>query len=263
MAERQVLDWSNYTGIPTDAKIQQLMADGWDSVILGTQFPDITRKQYDACYRNNFPVEALYVFVYWDVDDWARLNQAKTLAAEWGLKIWLDCEWTKRGYPGSGSAPPPAEMVALIHQYKNMLGDQYLGIYTGRWWWPAYTNNCTDFAGDPLWHADYGISNPTAAFVGFMPYGGWNRPHIVQYSSNGTDGVTADLNEAEDWQTPPQPPVVGTFLFGDVQAGREVRGFQVIDWHLNVEIEAWGDLAGQFPGERWHNLGGTWVKEAA
>lgn len=260
MATSQVLDWSNFTEVPTDAQIQQAMADGWDAVILGTQFPDVTRRQYDACLRNNFPVRALYVFVYWDSDDPTRLTEARLLAAEWGLKVWLDCEWTKRGFPGTGTTlPGPDELVGLIHQYKNTLAEFYAGIYTGRWWWPVYTNNCLDFSGDALWHADYSRTLDSA-FTGFLPYGGWDRPLIVQYSSNGADGITADLNEEDEI---PMPPVVGYWMNGDRMAGYEVRVNQIIMWHANVEIEAWGDLAGLYPGERWHNAGGSWVKEAA
>lgn len=260
MATKQVLDWSNYTSVPSDAVIRSLIAEGWDSVILGTQNPTVTRRQYDALYRNNLPVEALYVFVYWTIGDYRLLDDAMKLAREWGLKVWLDCEWHLTGYPGTGThAPAPNVILSMIHNYKSYLAETYQGIYTGRWWWPTYTGNSQDFAGDPLWHANYGPM-PDAVFAGFIPYGGWTRPVIWQYSSDGPGSVVADLNEEMIFEP---MVVVRTFGWGDEMGGMELREKQIVIWNQHVEIEAYGSVDGQFPGERWHNTGGVWVKEAA
>lgn len=260
MATKQVLDWSNYSQVPSDFEIQMCKDEGWDSVILGTQNPAVTRAQYAACTRMGFPVEALYVFVYWDNDDRRLLENAKALAREWGLKVWLDCEWHLTGYPGTGThAPPPETVVSRIHNYKSWLEETYQGIYTGRWWWPTYTGDSHDFAGDPLWHANYGPM-PDAVFAGFIPYGGWTRPVIWQYSSDGPGSVVADLNEEMIYEP---MVVVRKFLYGDEFGGMEKRGFQQVMWNEHVEIEAWSDVAGAFPGQRWHNVGGLWAQEAA
>lgn len=260
MTTKQVLDWSNYSGVPTDAQVANLIADGWDSVILGTQNPVITRQQYSALARNNLPVEALYVFVYWTNADYGLLDAAMKLAREWGLKVWLDCEWNLTGYPGTGThAPSPPAILSMIHAYKTYLAETYQGIYTGRWWWPTYTADSHDFADDPLWHANYGPM-PDTVFAGFLPYGGWTRPVIWQYNSEGADGVTADLNEELIYE-----PMVVTreWGWGNEMGGWETRGKQLVIWNQHVEIEAYGDVEGAFPGQRWHNAGGMWLKEAA
>lgn len=193
MIRRKVLDFSNYTG--PNPNIAALVAAGWEGVILGTQNPNITRQQVAACNQGFLQVDAFYVFVYWDQEDWRRLDEALALAAEFDRKVWLDCEWHKSGYPGSGQAPPPAQIVSLIHQYKARLGERYAGIYTGGWWWPGYTGNSTEFKDDALWHAAYQSTEPN--FDAFRPYGGWQRPFLWQYSANGDQGVNADLNIAE------------------------------------------------------------------
>ncbi len=203
MIRREVNDWSNYTGVPTPAKIRGLMDAGWDGVILGTQMPAITRQQYFACAAEGFHVDSLYLFTYWDTEDIRRINEALSLAEQFNLSVWLDCEWTKTGYPGAGTwAPPPDVIIKLIDYYKGMLGARYAGIYTGKWWWEPYTGNTTEFSGDPLWHAAYQAAQPD--FDDFLPYGGWTRPNIWQYSSNGTQGVNADLN-VEEVPEPPAP----------------------------------------------------------
>ncbi len=196
MLRRKVLDFSNYSGV-TD--VAPLVAAGWQGVILGTQNPAITRQQYAACEAGGLHVDALYVFVYWDADDERRLTDAVTLADELHLGIWLDCEWTKRGYPGSGMAPPPTELVGLIRKYREFLSEAYVGIYTGAWWWPGYTGNTAEFADDPLWHAAYQATEPD--FNDFRPYGGWSKPTLWQYSSGGDQGVNADLNIEETPET--------------------------------------------------------------
>jgi hypothetical protein len=50
------------------------------------------------------------------------------------------------------------------------------------------------------------------------------------------------------------------FLYGDENAGLEVRGNQQFFWNLGVEVDAIGDYAGDFPGAHYHNQGGAWVK---
>lgn len=205
MIRRRVLDFSNYSGATPN--VAALVAAGWDGVILGTQNPMTTRSQYQTCQAAGLNVDGLYVFVYWDGEDARRLHDAVTLAGEFDLKVWLDCEWHTTGYPGGGPAPSPSRILELIRQYKAQLGSFYAGIYTGGWWWPGYTGNTTEFAGDPLWHAAYQTTEPN--FDTFRPYGGWQRPTLWQYSSGGDQGVNADLNieEMPEVVLPPAPVV--------------------------------------------------------
>lgn len=260
--KRKVLDWSNYTGIPSQAKIKELIADGWAAVILGTQNPSIARQQKAACDKAGLRVDALYCFVYWDDEDIRRLNDAISLADEFGVLVWLDCEWTHTSYPGTGTWCPAApQLVQLIHQYVEHLAEKFQGIYTGEWWWPIYTNDCGDFHWALLWHAAY--SQPD--FEGFQPYGLWKRPFLWQFSSQGTDGITADLNVQDEDVVPAPPvpaPVVRTWLYGGEEAGLERRGFQQFWWNNATEVDALGDWAGEFPGQHWHNEGGVWIQAA-
>lgn len=48
--------------------------------------------------------------------------------------------------------------------------------------------------------------------------------------------------------------------YGDENSGLEFRGNQQVTWNKWVETDALGDVAGNFPGEHWHNQAGTWIK---
>lgn len=196
------LDWSNYTGIPTVSQVRQLVADGWTGVILGTQNTEICKAQYAVCQAGGLKVEALYTFVYWDEpNDIKRLQFALELAELWDLKVWLDCEWvtTNNHLLGWVDVPMPAApaILGLIHTYVAQLGPRIAGIYTGRWWWVPYTRNSIEFSDLALWYADY-MHGPVDLLT-FISFGGWLRCKLWQYSEEGVDGITADLNvEADD-----------------------------------------------------------------
>ncbi len=245
---REVLDFSNFSGVPN---VAPLVAAGWDGVILGTQFPNVTRQQRTACQQGGLNVDALYVFVYWDSEDWRRLDEAIALCNEFGLKVWLDAEWTKTGFPGVGGAPPPPIVVNLLRQYKARLGQHYRGMYTGRWWWPSYTGNSTEFAGDDLWHAAYQSEAPN--FEDFIPYGGWQRPFLWQYSSSGTLGVNADLNieDTADVPVPGDP----TLTPQPGKWGQERVGNFLVTYVDGVPVLRVG---GSLPGQLAKNFGGKW-----
>lgn len=105
--------------------------------------------------------------------------------------------------------------------------------------------------------ADFGVapvhvlSSGLPGFVGHeetaqgQSYGKSDPGHLFPW-----DGFIAALN----------PLTYREWLYGDEQAGREVRGNQLFDWHKGVEIDAYGDYAGLYPGEHWHNEGGIWQK---
>lgn len=56
-----------------------------------------------------------------------------------------------------------------------------------------------------------------------------------------------------------QPRRGRVFLWGDENAGMELRGKQQFHWNQYIEVDAIGDYAGEFPGQHWHNEGGKWV----
>lgn len=248
MIERKVLDFSNYTGTTID--VAALVAAGWEGVIIGTQFPTITRQQIALCRQGFLQVDALYLFVYWDSEDTRRVNEALQLANEFNLQVWLDCEWHLTGYPGSGPAPPPPILNQLIRNYKAQLGQRYRGIYTGRWWWPTYTGNTTEFSQDLLWHAAYQNTPPT--IDQFIPYGGWLQPRVWQYSPNGTLGVNCDLNTEFVPEVVPADPtlVVKPGKFGTEQVDK-----YLVTYVEGVPVQR---IGGSLPGQIAKNFGGKW-----
>lgn len=58
------------------------------------------------------------------------------------------------------------------------------------------------------------------------------------------------------------PTPTRTFLYGNELGGLEKRGKQLVLWNENVEIWAYGDVAGTAVGQTWHNVGGIWQKVA-
>lgn len=176
---RRGADLSNYSRLPDMAAIKQ---SGIDFLIIGTQTGAdgqcYTQQQIDAARAASIDVPAVYVFVYWDGNDVARIDDAK----KYGLPVWLDCEY---GSPTPGIAQ-------LIQQYIGQLGSQCAGIYTGRWWWPADWTICSSL---PLWVADYRDPGDWSSFV---PFGGWTKPTIWQYADSGIPGVVADLDEMQE-----------------------------------------------------------------
>ncbi len=242
MIRRDVLDFSNYTGLSPD--VHALKAAGWDGVILGTQNPSVTRRQWEACNLEGFHVDSLYCFVYWDLEDVRRISEALQLAEQYNLSVWLDCEWTHQGYPGTGTwAPPVNTLKSLIRKYKQQLGARYAGIYTGKWWWEPYVGNTTEFSGDPLWHAAYQAAQPD--FDDFLPYGGWTRPLLWQYSSNGTQGVNADLNVEEVVEPPVPPPYVTQVE--EQPWGYIIRFSDGTFWNLSATERSGGTVASIAP----------------
>jgi hypothetical protein len=55
------------------------------------------------------------------------------------------------------------------------------GIYSGAWWWPGSTADCTEFSHLPLWHAAYPGDGREIRKVS---YGGWTDVAIHQYTSS-------------------------------------------------------------------------------
>jgi N-acetyl-anhydromuramyl-L-alanine amidase AmpD len=99
---------------------------------------------------------------------------------------------------------------------------------------------------------DYGI--PTVHdFLGFIGH---------QETPQGIEAGKTDPGNKFPWQgfIALLSPVQRKFLYGDENAGLEVRGNQQFFWNLGVEVDAIGDYAGDFPGAHYHNQGGAWVK---
>lgn len=96
-----------------------------------------------------------------------------------------------------------------------------------------------------------------------VSYDYWQRPSTLK--EHREVYATACPSGRIRWQdiinlVNPNPQKI--WLYGNESAGEELRGKQIILWNQGVEIYAWGDVEGKFPGQTWHNLGGQWVKVA-
>jgi hypothetical protein len=62
-----------------------------------------------------------------------------------------------------------------------------------RYMWSSIPGSgCTSAAKYPLWYAHYDFKQ---TFSDFVPFGGWTKPNVKQYSDRGSAcGVSADLN---------------------------------------------------------------------
>ena len=209
------IDVANFTPVLHPESLAGLRQRGYSFAIPGTQ-TGMDGKNY-ANYQINgfrtagFDVPALYVWCYWrhsaeQVElavDFARtrLPTLSNWRAAWGPKvhIWLDCE---------DALPPnmtPAQVTDQIARYVQACGEIPCGIYTGGWWWPGATGNSTAFAHLPLWHAGYIMqkgkyppSGPPMEMHG-VGYGGWAKPAIWQYASEGPCDINADHDV---WEIP-------------------------------------------------------------
>ncbi len=184
------IDISNYsgnhpTGIPTPDDVRCLLADGWQTAIVGGSYGTIATAQLDACAAGGMDVE-VYAFIEFR-DGWeAAIDRALAALTGHVRRLWLDCEESSPLGP-SGTAQRIHDAIAYVHAARP---DLELGIYTGGWWWTPETNDSHEFADMPLWTAEYDsrIVSPTM-------YGGWTQAAIWQYQGSvDTCGLNADRN---------------------------------------------------------------------
>lgn len=244
------VDCDNYDGSVSVERFQSLHDNhGITFNIVGCQVGDdganYTAIQTANCLAAGIAVPYHYEFLYWNDNDLARLQRA----ASFGLPVLIDCETTKSGWIAD-------QYVERIHQGKEVLIKEglYGGIYTGEWWWPGSTRNCTDFKDDSLWHAAYPYGGQVLPpedylvdFTKFHPYGGWTHPTIWQYADVCYGEPSFDMNMMEDTVTSPT-------LDGWIKEGHA--------WTLYNEgepVQRVGSVDGSStPGQISKNFGGTW-----
>lgn len=80
--------------------------------------------------------------------------------------------------------------------------------------------------------------------------------------------LSKDVKNSPAWHIgADMPDEQRIWLYGNEQAGAEVRGQQIFYWHNGVEIRAEGDFEGTLPGQNWRHAGDDadgkpiWVKE--
>lgn len=195
---RRAIDVSNYSGQINGATISCWRNQGYDHLICGTQRREITRQQLQTA-QAEITLDA-YVYLYWSRDIAAQVREAlETISGLNVGRLWLDCE-------DDAGGRTPEQVVSLIRDAVAACDNFPNGIYTGRWWWQPSTGDSQEFAGLPLWHAEYTAHpNVLPDFDGFRPYGGWTRPSMWQFQgTTNLCGVTVDLN-LMDAEAPVQP----------------------------------------------------------
>lgn len=99
-------------------------------------------------------------------------------------RLWLTAEDDSAGQPGQPLIDALAAAVETCSGYD-------VGIYTGAWFWPDYMLDTQQFAGLPLWDADYN----GVAGLSVVTYGGWTVANARQYNSPVTvAGIGLDLD---------------------------------------------------------------------
>jgi GH25 family lysozyme M1 (1,4-beta-N-acetylmuramidase) len=188
-AIRLAVDVSNYSGPISPEQARCLRQAGVEHLIAGTQVASICRQQLEAALEAGLTIDA-YVYLHWRRDVVAEVQSARgTLAGLQVGRLWLDCEDDPAGLSA-------AEVVGRVGAALEACGPAACGIYTGRWWWLPGTGNSTEFAGLPLWHAEYTFS-PEARpdFDAFQSYGGWTRPSMWQFQgTTQVCGLSVDLD---------------------------------------------------------------------
>jgi len=208
------VDMSNFTDPVSSADIEGLKAAGVGHVIVQAVDPPPnypagrTRAQIQACLDGGLTVDA-YVWLWFDLDANDIQRKLHLIAGLNVRQIWLDVEDTASvNYSQADCEAKVTSALAACDAYPTSGGGR-TGVYSGRWFWldRRYMGNCTTFADRLLWDANY--DDVADARLGYVPYGGWDRPTIKQF--RGTTSVAGigglDLNvlsvELETQLTPP------------------------------------------------------------
>lgn len=139
---------------------------------------------------------------------------------------------------------------------RKALGFEFAGGYNGSG--HTVTEPITDLAVQAAAHILQDLSTFKGVGVDY-----WQRP--ITLKEHREVYPTACPSGRIRWQAIQDllaPAIQRVFLYGNENAGMERRGNQQVQWNNLVEIWAYGDVAGQFPGQTWHNEGGVWRKVA-
>jgi hypothetical protein len=136
---------------------------------------------------NDVDILGFYGLIYFG-SAWGEVRDTQwaiDLAKQFGVgRVWLDCETDGKDNGFTDAVvPTPPRRVTAIRNAVGMVEAAGLkaGIYSGAWWWPGSTADCTEFSHLPLWHAAYPGDGREIRNV---RYGGWTAVAIHQYTSS-------------------------------------------------------------------------------
>jgi len=179
------IDISNWTGEIT-AKNARAMKNalGIERAIIAAQFPQTYFPASDVLSKAGYTLDA-YIYLY-NTDSSSYLQQAQSaLDRIYGSPytyLWLDIE----------DVTPSATIVDEINELINALENQNIGVYTGYWYWPAFTGNLQIGSRVPLWTANWD-NNSDGNFE--VDYGGWKHALVKQYKAGYQyNGLNLDLD---------------------------------------------------------------------
>lgn len=181
-----VLDLSNFDYPTFDAVA--FKAAGVTDVIIGCQDEAMANAMAGACPPAGIRPIATYAFLYFGFDGFLGFEDLITLETNKAIRVALahGVTWVALDVEADGvnetSNATPAMRIADLRKTIALVEAAGLRafIYTGKWYWPIYMANTTEFSDLPLWHSEY----PNDGHLIFaVDYGGWTAPHIHQYTS--------------------------------------------------------------------------------
>jgi hypothetical protein len=187
------VDISNWQGPLTTERIACLQARGVQHVVVRASLEDAARRalaqQQAGAVRAAGLGLSVYVWVYFTRDAPGALVAAATDLMEGfqPARYWLDVEDVEHAYPA------PAANAAWLRAALQAFQDRGIpaGIYTGRWYWVPYLGNTEEFAGWPLWVAQW---DQVPDVTVWQPFGGWQQPAGKQYAGGEACGMQVDWN---------------------------------------------------------------------
>lgn len=183
----RALDASNHSGPLSERAAAGLVADGYrlfypQAVDPPRPYPVTqTRQQIEVGLRYFAQVQP-YVWLWFGLGR-PDIERKLDLFEPWRLNpiwfVWLDIEDVETVGPTTNAWEIERRVQIVWDAIRAIEARGYkVGLYTARWYWQPYVGDRTDFAGFPLWTAQYdGIDDVDV----FWPFGGWTRAQVKQF----------------------------------------------------------------------------------
>jgi hypothetical protein len=254
------IDISHWEGPMSQYEMDCFWTQGVRHVVSGTQVAEVTRQQLEMADARGMTLDA-YVYLYWDRDMTAQVDDAFATAASFPIgRMWLDVEESAGGRSAS-------TLLALVRQAVDACrahGAAECGIYTRGTYWTASLANTTELADVPLWYARYNHLTSLDSWA-TERFGGWDRPAAKQWAEEvlcnvGVDKDTIQVLTAPsvviDRSPPPPPTTVPAAPVGLYPAPGTTVGVPYLKL-MARSID--GATSWQHALDRWDAAGQRWI----